>query len=73
MLYSAWPLCFGFLVSVLYCSPPLQVAQDALGFLSYVLSRNNARSRNMKCTIQNRTVLFGKDKAKESSVLFLTD
>lgn len=42
-------------------------------FLPYILSRNNARSRNMKCTIQNRTVLFGKDKAEESSVLFLTD
>lgn len=42
-------------------------------FLSYILSHNNARSRNMKCTIQNRTVLFNKDKAEESSVLFLTD
>lgn len=30
LLYSAWPLCF--MVSVHYCSPPLQVARDALGF-----------------------------------------
>lgn len=59
---------------ILYCDPPLEVAQDALGsFLSCTLNRKNAEQGVLKCTILNRIVLLSKVKAQDSPVLFLSD